>query len=254
LSTEGIPDAVWPEGYGRLILDEVDSTMAEAARLAPGLDRPVWIMARRQTAARGRRGRVWAQPVGNLAATLIYKPWATPQEAAKRSFLAANALFETLALFVDRGRLALKWPNDVLLDGGKVAGILLESSGRAGAGIVDWLAVGVGVNLAAVPADVTGHFAPVSLAGAAGVKVGPEDVLTALASAYATQEAKLATLGFARIRADWLRHAAKLGETITARTMTTEVTGIFQTVDEEGNLILLTPKGTEAIAAADVFF
>lgn len=237
-----------------MILDEVDSTMAEAARMAGEIDGPVWIMARRQTAARGRRGRVWAQPAGNLAATLVYKPWATPQEAAKRSFLAANALFETLALFVERGRLALKWPNDVLLDGGKVAGILLESSGRPGRGIVDWLAVGVGVNIVAVPADVTGHFAPVSLAGAAGVRVGAEDVLTALASAYATQEAKLATLGFERIRADWLRHAAKLGETITARTMTAEHTGIFDTVDLDGNLVLQTPRGVEIIPAADVFF
>ncbi len=228
--------------------------MAEAARMAGDIDGPVWIMARRQTAARGRRGRVWAQPAGNLAATLVYKPWATPQDAAKRSFLAANALFETLALFVERGRLALKWPNDVLLDGGKVAGILLESSGRPGRGIVDWLAVGVGVNIVAVPADVTGHFAPVSLAGAAGVRVGAEDVLTALASAYATQEAKLATLGFERIRADWLRHAAKLGETITARTMTAEHTGIFDTVDLDGNLVLQTPRGVEIIPAADVFF
>jgi BirA family biotin operon repressor/biotin-[acetyl-CoA-carboxylase] ligase len=237
-----------------VILDEVDSTMAEAARMAPALEGPVWIMARRQTAARGRRGRDWAQPAGNLAATLIYKPWATPQEAAKRSFLAANALFETLALFVERGRLSVKWPNDVLLDGGKVAGILLESAGGSGRGIVDWLAVGVGVNLAAAPAVVTAPFAPVSLAGAAGLRVSPEEALTALASAYATQEAKLATLGFARIRADWLRHAAKLGETITARTMTEEITGIFETVDPDGNLVLRTPRGTQTIPAADVFF
>lgn len=254
MSTEGVPAAVWPEGWGRVILDEVDSTMAEAARMAPTIDGPVWIMARRQTAARGRRGRVWAQPAGNLAATLVYKPWATPHEAAKRSFLAANALFETLALFVGRERLALKWPNDVLLDGGKVAGILLESAGGSGQGIVNWLSVGVGVNIVAVPADVTGPFAPVSLAGAAGVQVGAEDVLTALASAYATQEAKLDALGFARIRADWLRHAAKLGETITARTMTAEVTGIFDTVDLDGNLVLRTARGVETIPAADVFF
>lgn len=254
MSTEGVPDAVWPEGWGCVILDEVDSTMAEAARLAPSIDGPVWIMARRQTAPRGRRGRVWAQPAGNLAATLVYKPWATPHEAAKRSFLAANALFETLALFVGRERLALKWPNDVLLDGGKVAGILLESAGGSAQGIVNWLAVGVGVNIASVPADVTGPFAPVSLAGAAGVRVSAEDVLTVLASAYATQEAKLDALGFARIRADWLRHAAKLGETITARTMTAEVTGIFDTVDLDGNLVLRTARGVEMIPAADVFF
>lgn len=226
--------------------------MAEAQRRALTIDRPTWIMAHRQTSARGRRGRTWTQPSGNLAATLIYKPWATPHEAAKRSFLAANALFETLALFVDRGSLSLKWPNDVLLKGGKVAGILLESSSRGP--LVDWLSVGVGVNLSSVPAGVTGHFMPISLAGAGGDVVAPEAFLTVLASNYATQEAKLEALGFPRIREDWLRHAARLGEIITARTQKEEITGVFETVDLDGNLILTTPTGPQAIPAADVFF
>jgi len=252
LSTEGIPAGLWPAGYGCLILDEVDSTMAEAARRAPDLRGPTWIMARRQTAARGRRGRVWAQPDGNLAATLVYRPYATPAEAAKRSFLAANALFETLSLFIDRSALALKWPNDVLLHGGKVAGILLESAGRGP--FVDWLAVGVGVNLRHVPAGVTGDFPPVSLIGEGGQDVTAEDVLTVLASSFATQEGKLATLGFPRIREDWLRHAAKLGEVITARTMREEIRGVFDTVDQDGNLILVTATGPVSIPAADVFF
>jgi BirA family transcriptional regulator, biotin operon repressor / biotin---[acetyl-CoA-carboxylase] ligase len=253
LSTEPVPPGLWPEGYDRVILDEVDSTMAEAARRAHDLDGPTWIMAHRQTAARGRRGRVWQQPAGNLAATLIYKPWATVPDAAKRSFLAANALFEALALFVDRTALSLKWPNDVLLNGGKVAGILLESAGRGGR-MVDWLAVGVGVNLTGVPADLTERFRAVSLAGEGGATVSPEDFLTVLASAYATQESKLAVMGFQRIREDWLRHAAKLGETITARTMRDEHSGIFDTVDMDGNLVLITGTGPLIIPAADVFF
>jgi BirA family biotin operon repressor/biotin-[acetyl-CoA-carboxylase] ligase len=119
---------------------------------------------------------------------------------------------------------------------------------------VDWLAVGVGVNLAAVPAVLAAPVAPVSLAAAAGVRVSPEVMLTVLASAYATQEAKLAALGFDRIRADWLRHAAKLGETIIARTMTAEMTGVFETVDSEGSLVLRTAQGVQTIPAADVFF
>jgi BirA family transcriptional regulator, biotin operon repressor / biotin---[acetyl-CoA-carboxylase] ligase len=226
--------------------------MAEAARRARDLDGPTWIMAHRQTAARGRRGRVWQQPAGNLAATLIYKPWATVPEAAKRSFLAANALFEALALFVDRSLLSLKWPNDVLLNSGKVAGILLESTGRGP--MVDWLSVGVGVNLGGVPAGVTGGFCPVSLTSEGGQAVSAEDFLTVLASAYATQEAKLDALGFQRIREDWLRNAARLGETITARTMREEFTGIFDTVDMDGNLVLITATGPQIIPAADVFF
>ncbi len=228
--------------------------MAEAARRAPDLDGPTWILARRQTEARGRRGRVWKQPAGNLAATLVYKPWASPAEAAKRSFLAGVALFESLALYLpDRGKLALKWPNDVLLNGGKVAGILLESS--ASGRVVDWLAVGIGVNLSHVPEGITGaDFRPVSLAGEGGEAVRPEEFLTTLASAYATQEAKLETFGFPRIREDWLRHAAKLGETITARTAREEVTGVFDTVDQDGNLILITALGPRTIPAADVYF
>ncbi len=247
-----MPPGLWPEGYARVILDVVDSTMAEAARRSRDLDGPTWIMARQQTAARGRRGRVWQHPAGNLAATLIYKPWATVPDAAKRSFLAANALFEALALFADRSLLSLKWPNDVLLNGGKVAGILLESAGRGP--LVDWLAVGIGVNLTNLPDGVAGGFRPVSLTGEGGASVSPEDFLTVLASAYATQEAKLEALGFQRIREDWLRHAAKLGETITARTMREESTGIFDTVDMDGNLVLITATGPQSIPAADVYF
>lgn len=227
--------------------------MAEAARRVHLIDQPTWIMARRQTAARGRRGRPWAQPPGNLAATLIYKPDATAIEAAKRSFLAANALFETLALFIDRTKLSQKWPNDVLLNGGKVAGILLESSGRGT--FIDWLAVGVGVNLmAAPPAEEGAPFAPVSLLGEGGEAVKPHEFLTVLASNFATQEEKLAALGFNRIRQDWLRHAARLGETITARTTRAEITGIFDTIDAGGNLVLITGTGPVAIPAADVYF
>jgi BirA family transcriptional regulator, biotin operon repressor / biotin---[acetyl-CoA-carboxylase] ligase len=226
--------------------------MAEAARRAPDLHRPTWIMARQQTAARGRRGKVWMQPPGNLAATLIYKPDVTAPEAAKRSFMAANALYETLAIYIDRSHLSLKWPNDVLLNGGKVAGILLESAGRGP--FVDWLSIGVGVNLTGVPTALTGPFPPVSLLGEGGPVVTPEDFLTVLAGHFATQEGKLATLGFARIRDDWLRHAARLGEVITARTGKEVIKGIFDSVDDDGNLVLITGMGPRAISAADVFF
>jgi BirA family transcriptional regulator, biotin operon repressor / biotin---[acetyl-CoA-carboxylase] ligase len=226
--------------------------MAEASRRAADLRMPTWIMAHIQTAARGRRGKVWEQPAGNLAATLIYKPDVTAPEAAKRSFMAAIALYETLAIYIDRTMLSLKWPNDVLLNGGKVAGILLESAGRGP--FVDWLSVGVGVNLAMVPAGISGPFPPVSLIGEGGQAVSPEDFLTVLAGNYATQEAKLATFGFARIREDWLRHAARIGEVITARTGKDVVKGIFDTVDEDGNLVLITGMGPRAIPAADVFF
>ncbi len=227
--------------------------MAEAVRRAPLLERPTWIMARTQTAARGRRGRSWVTTQGNLNATLIFKPSATPAEAARRSFLAANALFAALAIYVPSEKLALKWPNDVLLAGGKVAGILLECSGQGP--FVDYLSIGVGVNLTHTPQGVTdASFAPTSLRAAGGWDVTPLDFLATLADAYATQEDKLAHFGFQRIRQDWLGNAARLGEVITARTGREDVTGLFDTIDEDGNLVLITGTGPRAISAADVFF
>jgi BirA family biotin operon repressor/biotin-[acetyl-CoA-carboxylase] ligase len=243
----------WPEGYGRIVLDRVDSTMAEAARRAGDIDRPTWIVAKAQTAARGRRGRAWVSPEGNLNATLIFRPEATHAEAAKRSFLAANALYQALAIYVPAEKLSLKWPNDVLLSGGKVAGILLESSGQGA--FVDWLSIGIGVNLRHTPEGVTNaSFAPTCLMAAGGWEVAPLDFLATLADAYATQEAKLLRLGFERIREDWLHKAARLGEVITASTGREEITGIFDSIDKDGNLVLITGTGPRAIAAADVFF
>lgn len=244
---------LWPEAYDLVILDEVDSTMAEARRRAADLERPTWIMARSQTNAKGRRGRTWLGGDGNLAATLVYRPWCSPAEAASRSFMAANALFESLALYIDRVCLALKWPNDVLLNGGKVAGILLESASSGGP-LVDWLSVGVGVNLAKAPHDTRTEFAPVCLAGEGGEAVGPEEFLAVLAGHFATQEGKLAAMGFPRIREDWLEKAARLGEVVTARTATREVTGVFETVDQAGNLILMVEGREVLIPAADVYF
>ena len=226
--------------------------MAEARRRADSIDGPTWIMARRQTNAKGRRGRTWLGGNGNLAATLVYRPWCSPTEAANRSFMAANALFESLAMFCPRSALSLKWPNDVLLNGGKVAGILLESVARGP--LVDWLSIGIGVNLARSPEDFASEFKPVSLAGEGCEEVSPEDFLTVLAGHFATQEGKLAALGFPRIREDWLRHAARVGEVITARTPRGDVTGIFESVDLAGSLILLVEGREVLIPAADVYF
>lgn len=246
----------WPGGYGLHILDEVDSTLNEAARIAPHASGPVWILARHQTAARGRRGRAWANPKGNLAATLLLRPPGAPDSAALRSFVAALALYDACVAVTGRADgLALKWPNDVLLNGGKLAGILLESAGQGGG--VAYLAIGIGVNLADAPppsAVEPGALRPVSLMSQTGTRVDPESFLTELAAAYAGYEAQFTTYGFAPIRTAWLARAARLGEVITARTGGQETTGTFETVDATGNLVLMTAKGRMSIPAADVYF
>ncbi len=227
--------------------------MAEAARRAASLDRPTWIMARTQSAPRGRRGKAWVNPAGNFAATYIFKPGGNPASAALRSFMASNALYEALAMKINRDKLSLKWPNDVLLNGGKVAGILLESTGRAGT--IDWLSIGIGVNLETVPQGVRdASFPPVSLTGEGGETTDQDEFLSLLASNIATEEKVFEALGFGPIREKWLRRAARLGEVITARTARDEHTGTFETVDEAGQLVLNTPKGRVTIPAADVYF
>ncbi|WP_238367098.1 biotin--[acetyl-CoA-carboxylase] ligase [Mesobacterium pallidum] len=246
----------WPAGYGRRVLAEVDSTNAEAARIAAQLAGPEWILGLRQTAGRGRRGRPWVDPVGNFAGTLVMRPTEGPEVVALRSFVAALALYDALAGLPGlAGQVTLKWPNDVLLAGGKVAGILLESAG--GPSGMSYLAIGIGVNLASAPdvADLPdGAVAPVSVAGLTGQVVGPEDFLNRLAPAYAEWESRFATYGFAPIRTAWLARAARLGERITARTGRETLTGLFETVDAQGNLCLNTAQGRRAIPAADVFF
>lgn len=241
----------WPDGYTRHVFDSLDSTLSEAARMRPTLQGPAWILALEQTAARGRRGRAWATPRGNFAGTLIMPRNETPGIAALRSFVTSLALYQTFVALTARPQaFALKWPNDVLLNGGKVAGILLESIG-------DHLIIGVGVNLAHAPAPEAveaGAIRPVSVAGALGMGIEPEVFLDTLAAEMATLETQFVTYGFAPIRRIWLSHAAKLGEVITARTMRDETIGTFEDVDDQGNLILQTAQGRVAITAADVFF
>lgn len=245
-------NASWPDGVGRVILPSVDSTSLEAARQALHLSGPTWICALAQTAAKGRRGRVWANPAGNFAASLIYRPTGQMAERALRSFVASLALFDALVMATGRAEgFALKWPNDVLLNNGKLAGILLES------GPADSLIIGIGVNLRAAPDAVdleTDATPPVALLTETGVDITPEDFLDLLACAFARVEAQFTDFGFEPIRKRWLAGAARLGEPIRARTMRDTFHGTFQTVDADGQLVLRTAHGQQVISAGDVYF
>lgn len=253
------PDAAgWPEGYGRQIHDALDSTNAEALRQAmAGVAGPVWILAREQTAGRGRRGRPWLGQGGNFAASLLMRPDGGPAAAAQRSFVAALALADALAPLAGPAKAAitLKWPNDVLLNEGKVAGILLESAGQRGR--LAHLVVGVGVNLVHAPdpaAVEPGAVPPVSVLSETGAAPTPEALLTALAAAFARHEADYLLRGFAPIRAAWLARAARLGQAVTARAGNEVIRGRFETLDAEGALVLETAAGRRSVPAADLYF
>ncbi|UWQ22848.1 biotin--[acetyl-CoA-carboxylase] ligase [Jannaschia sp. W003] len=234
----------WPEGVGRIVLGTVGSTSEEARLRAASA--PLWVLAHAQTAARGRRGRPWAMPLGNFAASLAWRPPGTPADHALRSFAASLALLDALEAFGVEG-LALKWPNDVLLGGAKLAGILLEAPDP------ELVVLGVGVNLAAAPdtsALEPGALPPASLDG----RVAPEALLDALAPRFAAEEARLIAEGFAPLRRDWLARAHGLGAPATARLPAETVPGTFEDVDAAGHFVMRTPGGRRAIPAGDVFF
>ena len=238
----------------RHVLATVGSTNSYG--LAAGFGGPAWVLGLEQTAGRGRRARAWASPRGNFHGSLVMQPSEPAGVVALRSFAAALALREALVAATGLATaFRLKWPNDVLLNGGKVAGILLESTG-AGGGAAH-LAIGIGVNLIAFPdqADLPPEaMAAVSVLVETGVRITPEAFLDLLAPCYAGWEARFLAEGFAPLRAEWLQHAAKLGETIFARTGSVTREGVFETIDAGGNLILRTAQGPVAIPAAEVFF
>lgn len=242
-----------PTGYAVASFDEIDSTNEEARRRAAVGERgPLWITARRQTAGRGRRGRAWETPEGNLAATLLVAPGVPAPEAAGLSFVAALAVYDLVTAYAPRSIVRVKWPNDVLIDGKKVAGILLESGGEAGVGVLPWVAVGIGVNLVHSP---EGTAYPATFVGAHGPAPTPSEALAELAEAWETRFRAWRVSGFAAIREAWLDVAAGLGQEIEVRLPNETLTGRFETLMPDGALSLLLPSGTRrAVTAGEVFF
>ncbi len=212
-----------------------------------------WVISRTQSKGRGRLGRSWMASKGAFLGTLIINPNCAAQQAAQWSFGAAVAIFRSLSEYTRPEMLGQKWPNDVLLQGGKVAGILLESSGRGR--LVDQLLIGIGVNLTSAPEGVqNAAFRPVCLGDVIEYPPCRDQFLETLAGHCLAVHEQLNAFGFESIRSEWLSHAARLGEVITANTGKEVLEGTFKGVDPDGNLILLTAAGQRVIPAADIFF
>ncbi len=245
--------SAWPQGYALKHFDLIDSTNEEARRMASaGEAGPVWITADHQKAGRGRRGRAWDSPSGNLAATLLLRPGKSAGGAAQLSFVAALAVSDAMQYFARSGDFRVKWPNDVLAGGRKIAGILLESANAGGAQL-DWLAVGIGINLAHYP-DGT-EFPATALAAMGEPVPAARDVLVRLAGEWVRWYEVWAAQGFGDIRDAWLARAVGLGARIRVRLQNEETFGVFEGVDEAGALILReTRDRARIIAAGEVFF
>jgi BirA family transcriptional regulator, biotin operon repressor / biotin---[acetyl-CoA-carboxylase] ligase len=245
--------ASWPKGYALKTFDVLDSTNEEAKRLGTaGQAGPIWISAARQTAGRGRRGRVWESPTGNLAATLLLHPGRPAAECAQLSFVAAIAASDMLATFASEAEFRVKWPNDVLADGRKIAGILLESASQGG-DPPQWLAIGIGVNLVTHPEGT--EYPAISLSRLVATPPSRDDALLHLAADFAKWYEIWRGEGFAAIRDAWLARAAGLGKRIVARLSQEETSGVFEGINDAGALLLRERTGrVRAIPAGEVFF
>lgn len=245
-----------PPGYQLVALDSVDSTNEEAKRLAgQGAEDGTIVWALEQTAGRGRRGRSWVSPRGNLYASLLLCPECPAPQAAQLSFVAALGLHDAVAGVVPpMAELACKWPNDLLLNGRKVAGILLESrmSGERADDPVDWLIIGMGVNIATFPE--ASEFPATSLAAEGAPALEPGALLESYARHFLVWLDRWLNEGFEPIRTEWLAHARGRGEAVTVRLTGETLQGTFVDLDADGALVVETGDGRRRITAGDVFF
>jgi BirA family transcriptional regulator, biotin operon repressor / biotin---[acetyl-CoA-carboxylase] ligase len=227
--------------------DTTGSTNSEALRLAREGERgPLWITAGRQTAGRGRRGRTWVSEPGNLYASLLLSDPAPAQHWPELSLVAALALHDAVTARIPglASRVLLKWPNDLLIDRNKFAGILVEGEGAS-------VVIGIGVNCLHHP---EGTDFPATDLATAGVRTTPEGVFAPLTRAMVNRLGQWQHgTNFNAVRADWLARAHGLGKPIRIRTGEGELTGVFDGIDDAGRLVLRSADGTmQALAAGDV--
>jgi len=239
-------------GYRLLAHETLGSTNTEALALARRGERgPLWVTALQQTAGRGRRGSEFVSPPGNIYATLLLDDPSAADRAPELSFVAALALNDAIIECAPtlRTRLAVKWPNDLLCDGAKLAGILIESENLGGRLVI---VIGIGVNCVRHPA---GTAYPATDLGAAGAEVSAATLFAALSSAMLRRLRQWNRgAGFALIRADWVAQAAGIGGDLRVRLPGRELLGRFETLDERGRLILRLGDGSlQTITAGDVF-
>jgi BirA family transcriptional regulator, biotin operon repressor / biotin---[acetyl-CoA-carboxylase] ligase len=240
------------EGYRLEVFERLGSTndMAMARAETAGLDK-LWVVAHSQDAGRGRHGRIWASPPGNLYASLVLIDPAAPEAAAQLGFVAGVALGNALRRIVPTSPpIELKWPNDALWRGAKLSGLIVEGI-RLKSG--DFACIlGIGVNCAAHPTDVSKPTTDLT-------EIAKRPVSVAEVFQELTNELPLALRrwrrgnGFDQIRAEWLSLAGGVGETVRADTGTRVHQGLFRTIDPSGRLVLDCPTGPVTIAAGEVF-
>jgi BirA family biotin operon repressor/biotin-[acetyl-CoA-carboxylase] ligase len=246
------PPPLVPTAYRPVLRETVGSTNDEAKTLArDGAEMGTVLWALEQTSGRGRSGHAWSSPRGNLYASMILRPACSAEEAAQLGFVTSLAVGDAVAeLAPCCGQLACKWPNDVLLGGRKVAGILLESEiGQDGR--LTFLVVGLGVNLLSAPANT--EFSATSIAAEGASSPPPETALHSFLRHFDSWARRWQQQGFAPVREAWRERAYALGGPIRARLDTATLHGRFIDIDQQGALLLETGGELRRISAGDVF-
>lgn len=245
-----------PSLYHLIKRDSVGSTNVEAAKLAAQGEEiapdGTLIWALEQTGGKGRRGREWQSPTGNLYTSLILRPEVPLREAAQLGFIASLAVYDALGNIGPAGhQVHCKWPNDVLLNEKKVAGILLESHGGGQDTPADWIVLGMGLNVAWHPEET--EFPATSLRFE-GWSSTVEEVITAYTKSFLSWTNRWLDQGFEPIRRDWIWRCMGKGKEISVRLENQTLNGIFEDLDEDGALLLSRDGKTQRITAGDVFF
>jgi BirA family biotin operon repressor/biotin-[acetyl-CoA-carboxylase] ligase len=233
--------------------ESVESTNDTAKQLAmDGAPEGTLIISAEQKGGRGRSGRLWTSPPGNLYLSLLLKPQVPLSAAAQVSFVAALSVYDLLADLVAQERLRLKWPNDVLVDDRKVCGILLESATKPENGLA-WLIVGIGLNIASVPSVVARTATCLHDLGRKEVDV--EYCLVGLSAKLWHWLDCWRNQGFAPVRTAWLERSQSSGLMLTVRTGRECFEAAFEDLDDDGALIVKLPEGgIRRITAGEVFF
>lgn len=230
------------------VLESTSTTLKQRAEAgeAEGLA----ILALRQIAGRGRQGRGWDSPAGNLYLSVLLRPAVSLRVAPQWSFVAAVALAETLKpLLPHEARLTLKWPNDLLLHGTKAAGILVET-GVAASNTLDWLCIGIGVNIASKPS--LPDRATSCLAEFLPDPPTPEILATALLRNLAHWHETRLAQGFTPIRDAWLRHGPAMGASVSVKRDGALLEGAFAGLSPEGGLKLAKGSEVQLILAGEI--
>jgi len=240
-----------PAAYRLVVRDTVGSTNDEARALArAGAPDGSIVWARHQTAGRGRLGRSWTSPPGNLFMSLVMRPAIRPARAPELSFVAAVALADAVASVVPaEAPVTVVWPNDLMLAGRKAAGILLEAA-TTPAGELDFVVLGIGVNVSSHPSDVR---RPATDLARAGATITASGMLEALAGRLAVWIGCWRAEGFAPVRAAWLARAAGVGAPIDVRLGNDLISGSFTDLDDDGAMIIETADGSRRrVTAGDI--